>query len=200
PPERVRASFRTQWKRSGVEGQIRLVFPGKVLASAFPNTLDNATWLELDANNEEALKAAARMYETATIFTAELAGLKLEKPLDSKKLMRATRGGSADDELPITDSGPGFLAEAQSISVFKHHFFTNGQAELKRSGQRLPNLPGVSIQAKLYAPKGRTLLGLSAVRVLQAKDDRGRALAITNDAPDAADNLINITSGGGGGS
>ena len=115
---------RQNWKMSGVSAELKFVFPGKVLSSGLPNTEGNATWIAFDTKKEETLGPALKLFDAPTVITAELGGLKLDTPLESKLLQRQQgRGGRENPELPITDAGPGFTAEALNVTLTTVHYF-----------------------------------------------------------------------------
>lgn len=170
---------RQYWKQSGLKSELRFVFSGKVLSSGLPSTEGNATWIAFDAKKEETLGPAAKLYEAPTVITAELGGLKLDFPLESRVLqLHAGRGGRGASELPITEAGPGFTAEALSVTITTVHYFPEGVNYRKETQSTLGYQPtGAVVQAKLFAPKGRTLQSVSGVRVLKAVDDKGRPMS-----------------------
>jgi len=172
-------SARQNWKLTGTSAELRFVFPGKVLSSGLPGTEGNATWIAFDAKKEETLGPALKLLEGPTVITAELGGLKLDAPLESKVLQRQPgRGGQENPELPITDAGPGFTAEALNVTITTVHYFPEGAKYRKETESALGYQPtGAVVQAKLFAPKGRTLQSVSGVRVLKAVDDKGRPIA-----------------------
>jgi len=175
--ERYLKTFRSEWKLSGVKSELKIIFPGKVVASGFPAMETNATWLAIDAKKDESLDAVAKIYTQPTVITAELGGLKLEQPLESKKLRRSARArNTGADDLPVTDAGPGFVAEAQSITTTMLHVFPGGETYFKEDGGYSRQQPGAVVNAKLFAPKGRTLKSVSEVRVLTAVDNQGRSV------------------------
>jgi hypothetical protein len=170
---------RQNWKMSGVTAELKFVFPGKVLSSGLPNTEGNATWIAFDTKKEETLGPALKLFDAPTVITAELGGLKLDTPLESKVLQRQQgRGGRENPELPITDAGPGFTAEALNVTLTTVHYFPEGAKYRKETESALGYQPtGAVVQAKLFAPKGRTLQSVSGLRVLKAMDDKGRPIA-----------------------
>lgn len=171
--ERFLKTFRSEWKLSGSKTELKLVFPGKVTSSGFPETQTNATWLAVDAKQDESLDAVVKLYAAPTVITAEPDGLKLDQPLESKSLRRFSRQrGEAGYDLPITDAGPGFVAEAQSITTTTLHVFPGGEDYFKQNAVAT----GAVVYAKLFAPRGRTLLSASDIRVLTAVDDKGRSV------------------------
>ncbi|HEX9046181.1 MAG TPA: hypothetical protein VF988_04080 [Verrucomicrobiae bacterium] len=179
--ERYVKSFRSRWKLSGGKSEIKLVMPGKVVASDFPATEANATWLTVDAKKDESMDAAAKFYTTPAVITAEAGGLKLAQPLEFKKLWREKR--AADDEaLPLAEAGQGFLAEAQSITTTTLHVFPGGEDYYKNNNVST----GAVVNAKLFAPKGRTLKSVSGVRVLSAVDNQGRSVVAASTEDDTA--------------
>jgi len=185
------------WKASKVNAEIRFVLPGKVLSSGLPQTEGNATWLTIDAKRDETLAAASKLYDAPTVITAELGGLKIDGPLDSKTLQRQSgRRVGGEPELPITDAGPGFAAEAMSVTVTTLHWFPDGQKHLKNASSAFGHQPtGAVVQAKLFAPKGRTLQSVTGVRVLTAVDDKGRPIADAKADEDSTESVA-YSSGG----
>ena len=192
--------LRQNLKQSGVNGELRFIFPGKVLSSGLPNTASNATWIAFDAKKEETLEPAMKLFDGPTVITAELGGLKLDAPLDSKVLQRNPRRGGSEPELPITDAGPGFTAEALSVTVTTVHYFPEGAKYRKETTSALSYQPtGAVVQAKLYAPKGRTLQSVSGLRVLKAVDDKGRPLADGAQAEESFESMVYSGRGQGAG-
>ena|GEM_PF-3151742 len=192
---------RQSWKQGGVSFELRFVFPGKVLGSGLPNTESNATWIAIDPKKEETVERALKLYDAPTVITAELGGLKLDAPLDSKVLQRNPRRGSGGGpELPITDAGPGFAAEALHVTITTVHLFPEGAKYRKQTESALGYQPtGAVVQAKLYAPKGRTLQSVSGLRVLKAVDDKGRPLADGAQAEESFESTVYSYSDGGQG-
>ena len=176
---RLAKNVRQNWKMTGMSVEFRFVFPGKVLSSGLPSTEGNATWIAFDGKKEETLGPALKLLEAPTIITAELGGLLLDAPLESKVLQRqAGRPDGGDSALPITDAGPGFTAEALNVTMTTVHYFAEGQKYRKQAESALGHQPtGAVVQAKLFAPKGRTLQSVSGVRVLKAVDDKGRPIS-----------------------
>ena len=188
------------WKASKVNIELRFVLPGKVLSSGFPQTEGNATWLTIDAKKDETLAAASKLYDAPTVITAELGGLKIDGPLDSKTLQRQSgrRGGGGEPELPITDARPGFAAEPMSVTITTLHWFPEGQKHLKNASSNFGHQPtGAVVRAKLFAPKGRTLQSVTGVRVLNAVDDKGRPIASAKADDDLGESAA-YSSGGRG--
>lgn len=175
--QRFRKSLRSRWKLSGTTNELKLVFPGKVVSSGFPQTEANTTWITIDPRKDETLDAAMKLYEGPTVIIAEAGGLALNQALDSRTLERR-RGNRAEpgDELPIQDASPGFVAEAQSLTTTALKVFPGGGAYFKQIGRYSLGETGTVVSATLFAPKGRTLKSVSHVRVLKAVDDKGRSI------------------------
>jgi hypothetical protein len=189
------------WKASKANAELRFVLPGKVLTSGLPQTEGNATWIVIDAKKDETLTAASKLYDAPTVITAEMGGLKLDAPLDSKTLQRqpGRRGTSGEPELPITDAGPGFAAEPMSVTVTTLHWFPDGQKFMKNANSVFGHQPtGAVVQAKFFAPKGRTLQSVSGVRVLKAVDDKGRPIATEKEGGDSSATMSYSVGGGRG--
>jgi len=176
--QRYLKNFRAEWKLTGAKTELRLVFPGRVVASGFPEAQTNATWLAIDAKKDETIEAVIKLYSTPVVITAEAGGLKLAGPLESKNLRRSfgRQHGETGDELPITNAAPGFVAEAQSITTTTLRVFPGGESYFKSGGGYSGQSTGTVVYAKLFAPKGRTLQSVNDVKVLQALDDKGRSV------------------------
>ncbi len=177
---RYARSAARDWKSSKIKFEWRLVLPGKVLSSALPGTQENTTWIKVDGEKPETLEAALKLIASPLVITAEAGGLKLDEPLESKKLVRAAWAQrKAGPELPITEAGPGFLAEAVGITLSTVYKFPEGEKLLKaqeESSMFGTEKPGTVVSAKLFPPKGREIRSIGNVRLKAAKDDKGRAL------------------------
>jgi hypothetical protein len=204
--ERYMKTFRSQWKLSGAKSELKLVFPGKVVASGFTAMQTNATWLALNGKDDASLDAVVKLYAVPTVITAEAGGLKLEQPLESKKLWRSRgRRGEAGNDLPITDAGAGFVTEAQSITTTTLHVFPGGEDYFKQNGNSSGWQTGAMVTAKFFAPRGRTLQSVGDLHVITAVDNKGRSVVaepaegedassetFTGDSPDASSVQIQI--------
>lgn len=180
--QRYFKNVRSALKLSGVSSELKLVFPGKVLTSGFPGTQTNSTWLAIDGKRDETIEAVEKLYNGPVVITAELGGLKLEQPLELKKLAQARRGrGEAGDELPVTDAGPGFVAEAQTITTTTLRVFPDGENYFKQGSRYFGQQTGTVVSAKLFAPKGRSLQSAGDVRVLKAVDNQGRVIPVESE-------------------
>jgi len=167
-------TFRSSWKLSGTKSELKLIFPGKVVSSDLTGMDTNSTWLITDGKDDSSLDKVVKLYAGPTIITAESGGLKLEQPLESKNLWRSARQTSGPNkDIPITDAGPGYVAEAQSITTTTLHVFPEGGEYFKHS----PESTGAVVNVKFYAPKDRTLKSVSDIRVVSAVDNKGRAIA-----------------------
>jgi len=118
------------------------------------------------------------MYEEPTVIVCESGGLTLETPLDSKPLQRLARrpGAGVEDMLPITDAGPGFIAEGVSVTTSTLLYFPEGEKYLRDIGQFGSPSTGTVVRARLFAPRGRTIKSVSGVRVIKAIDDKGHEI------------------------
>ena len=172
-------TMRASLKLMGTKGEFRLILPGKILTSALPVIQGNMTSFTLDGKKDESLDAAAKLYEAPVVITAEAGGLKIPQPLDSKTIRRTNpEDGKGVSDLPLTDAGPGFLAEPESITTSTLNVFPEGKDFFKEgSGQYMAKQTGATISAKIFAPKGRILQSLSGVKVVKAVDDKGRTIA-----------------------
>ena len=168
-------------KLTGMSMELRLVLPGKILSSSFTNVQDNATWISVDPKDSASLDQVTKMYDAPVVITAELNGLKLDQPLDTRELARAAQRNDRDTSgLPITDAGPGFSAEASSVSTSTAYYFPEGRKQADRNGI-YGQQPGAVVQARLFAPKGRQMKSVSDVQVISAVDDKGRSVKPTNE-------------------
>jgi len=184
--QRYARMMRQQWKLTGAKTEFKMVLPGKILSSGFPTTQDDSTSISINGQKDETLDAAAKLFNEPVVITAELGGLKLDQPLESKTLQRqARRRGDAADELPVTDAGPGFVAEPVSITTTTLHLFPDGEKFFKESSMADVAQTGAVVNAKLFAPKGRTLQSVTGARILKATDDKGRAIAPRQDDNDS---------------
>ncbi len=171
--ERYLKTMRSQWKLAGMKSELKLFFPGKVVSSSFPSMQANTTWLVVDAKDDPSLDAVSKLNTAPVVITAEPAGFKLAQPLESKSLQRARGQLGGGDDLPVTDAGPGFVAEAQSVTTTTLRVFPGGENYFKNN----PADTGTVVRVKLFAPKGRTLKSISETRVIAAVDNKGRSLA-----------------------
>ncbi len=195
---RYRKSLVTGWKAAKMKFEWKLVLPGKVLSSGLPGTEGNETWLRLVAEKPETVDAALKLVEAPLVITAELGGIKLDEPLESKKLVSAAwRQSNAEPDLPITDAGPGFQAEPVSLTISTIHYFPGGEEHLKNRPEMSmfgSEPAGTAIWAKLFPPKGRLIRSVSRLRVKAAKDDQGRAIPTGNTDSEEAESYSRFSS------
>ncbi|HXR07478.1 MAG TPA: hypothetical protein VN765_09120 [Candidatus Acidoferrum sp.] len=191
-------NMRTEMKMMGVSGELRFVFPGKVLSSSLPETQTNATWIAVDSKKDESLDALAKLYDGPVVITAEAAGLTLKEPLELSKL-RAREGGRTGEmgeDLPITEAGAGFVAQAEGISTTTLHIFPGGEDFFKNGNMLSGEQAGTMVHGKLFAPKGRSLQSVTDVKLLAATDDKGRAVAAgKNDEGEEMNSYAYVQSG-----
>jgi len=186
----------------GFKATYRFVLPGKVLESSLPNAQDRATWIAVDGGKQESVEAFRKVIESPVVITSEMGGLAPgDVPLDSTELAEALRRPAERPEAqtPAADAGPGFVAEAITVTTTTHVYFPEGKKLLDREQQRFARqAPGVVVRAKLHAPRGRQFLAIEGVRVLKATDDKGRAVALATGQGDPGASAY--LSGGDGGS
>ena len=153
--KRETKNMRTEWKVEGLNAELKLVFPGKVLSSGFPKTETNATWIAVDSKKDETLDALVKLYDGPIVITAEAAGLTLKEPLELKNLQpRWGRGtGEMGGDLPITEAGPGFVAQAEGIETTTVHIFPAGENYFKQGNNPYGQQAGTMVHAKLFPPK-----------------------------------------------
>lgn len=169
-------SAKATMKMAGSKAAFRLILPGKVLTSGFPDTDGNTTGFSADAKKDDSVDTLVKLYDAPVVITAEAGGLKIAEPLDSKTLQANHGSGGGESDLPITDAGPGFVAQAQTVTTTTLHVFPEGESYFKESGQGLARQKGAVVTAKIFAPKGRTLQSVANVRVVKATDDKGRSV------------------------
>jgi hypothetical protein len=110
--------------------------------------------------------------------------LKIEQPVESKSAQRQAWGQHVTGgDLPITEAGPGFIAEAVSVTTSTLSLFPEGEKVFKDTADARFQT-GTVVHAKLFPPKGRGILSASDARVTRAADDKGRAIA-AGDSSDA---------------
>ena len=188
--QRYFKAMRSALKLSGAKSELQLVFPGKVISSSLPETQGNMTRFTLDGKKDESLDAAMKLYSAPVVITAEVGGLKIPEPLDSKNLRHAGRRGKASGDLPVTEAGPGFVAEPESITTTTLHIFPDGKDFFQGGGgEYMSRQAGAMISAKIYAPKGRTLQSISDVKISKAVDDKGRSIAAADSDSDSGERV-----------
>jgi hypothetical protein len=179
--ERYLKTAAKEWKSAKMKFQWKLMLPGRILSSDFPQTEQNATWLSLDGEKPESIEAVAKLLGKPLVITAEPGGLKLEGPLEAGKLVRTARGRSGNEpDVPIVDAGPGFVAEPVSVTLSTVYYFPEGEKQAKEAGPLASmfgsEFPGAVVSAKLFPPKGRIIRSVTGMRVKQAKDNQGRLI------------------------
>ncbi|PWU17990.1 MAG: hypothetical protein C5B50_10095 [Verrucomicrobia bacterium] len=176
------------WKSSKMKFYWKLVLPGKILTSGLPQSEGNATWLEIEGEKPATVDAALKLASAPLVITAEPGGLKLDEPLTCKNLMRGRAGrAKSEPDLPIAPAGPGFSAEPSSVSLSSVHHFPEAEKYLKDQADASMfgmDQPGTVVAAKLFPPKDRRIKSVSGLRIISAKDDKGRTIAESSDSGD----------------
>jgi hypothetical protein len=156
-----------------------LKLPGKVISSTLPATDGATTSYSLDASTKEGAEAYLKLATAPIVVVAELGGLKLDEPVESadpyaRRGPREVPGAI----LPIVDAGPGWSVTARTVTTTTVYYFPGGrEALLGPEGEEgEDSKPGVLIQARLNAPKGRFLQSLAKAAVEKAEDDKGRKI------------------------
>lgn len=172
------ASLKARFKATGKD-EFKLTLPGKILSSGFPETQGNTTGYVLDSAKDDSFDKFQKLLTNTIVVVAELGGLSVDKPLESKLLWQKRRqSGQNEGDLPITDADPGFVAEAVGVTTTTIHYFPGGEAYMKKAASYdSSQQPGVTVSAKLFPPKDRTIESLSGVRLISATDDKNRAIA-----------------------
>jgi hypothetical protein len=191
-PRKMPARYITQMAKalraSKMKTEMRMTFPGKIISSGFPETTDNTTGFTIDAAKAESVDLISKLSSEPVIIVAELGGLKLDQPIESRGLQQAIflpRSPNVSN-IPITEGGEGFTAEAVSVTTTTSYQFPEGQKQANESIMPGMEQEGALVSAKIFGPKTRTLQSVSEVRVLKAVDDKGREVK-TADLSNAGD-------------
>jgi hypothetical protein len=180
---------RSQFKLAGTRTEFRLIFPGAIVSSDLPEKEGSSTGILVDGKTDESLDVALKIHEKPVVITAQAGGLKVPEPLDSRTLREPQLDPLAGN-LPVTDAGPGFVAEPLALTIQTLHVFPEGKLRMRDDTGDFGQRPGVSVNAKLFAPKGRLLLSTTGIKVLSARDDKGRPVG----SGDGADETMMVRS------
>jgi hypothetical protein len=163
----------------GLKAELRFELPGEVISSPFPGRDGSATWINVDGSEAETVNALVRLWEAPAVIVAEPGGLTLAEPLDSKTLIRThwqqERGAP---ELPVQQARPGYTAEVTQVVTTTVYEFRPRDKQAGEDEGMDGETDGVQLHVKLFAPKGRVVRTVSNARVVRARDDQGRAIAI----------------------
>ncbi|NQT85372.1 hypothetical protein HQ560_01320 [bacterium] len=173
-------------RANGVKGSHRIVLPGKILESAWPETKDNATWVAFAPSDDKNYAMLEKLLGEPMVIVAEMGGLsEKDLPLDSDVLHQEKRAErpvrrrpNRGPELPVTDAEPGFVVEAHSVQTVVRYVYPEGKKFEKDPERRGSEREGVQVRAQLHTPRGRHLLETQSPTVSKAVDDKGRAVAI----------------------
>ena len=168
------------------KGSFRLIMPGKIVSSPLPNTQDNETWLDVDAEDSASLDQLLEMMSQSLQIEAEPGSIDLSVlPLDSEELYEPpVHSESGVDQyyksLEAVDAPDGYYAEAISLTINTMVLMPGAKEQL---GDRLEYLGRgesntANIRAKLFAPVGQKLLAMSKVEVEGAVDDLGNQIEL----------------------
>jgi len=178
--ERYTRNTAREWKSGKIKFEWKLILPGKILSSGLPHTEANYTWLSLDSEKPETIEAGLKLVGAPLVITAESGRIRLNEPLDAEKLMRAARKRApAGFDQPVTEAGPGFVAEPVGIRVSTVYLFPEGEKFFKdRPMTRYggDESPGTVVSARLFPPKGRSIKSVTELKVKKARDDQGRSI------------------------
>lgn len=174
--KRYAKTARQQWKTSGVTNELRLILPGKIASSVFPGVEGNTTWIQIDGS-DKAIDTMMKMYDGPTVIVADLGGLKLDHELSLKSARRHRGQRDPDADVAITDAGPGYVAEPLMVTTTTSYTFPGGEKYLGDAIRYSGQPTGTVVQAKLFPPKGRSILKVSGIKVLKAVDDRNRTIS-----------------------
>src|SRR5206468_3398598 len=91
-----------------------------------------ATSVSFDFGKQESIEVVFKMIGTPIVITAQVGGIKLDETLESQRLYRVARSRSrSQPDLPITDAGPGFVAEFINITVSTAYYFPKSEKDFK---------------------------------------------------------------------
>src|ERR1051325_3599127 len=112
-------------KTSKSKIEFQMTFPGKVISSSFPETNGNSTGYTIDGAKPETIEAVSKLNTNAIVVIAELGGLKIDKPVDasSARQQMFRPPDPNDSNVPITEGGEGFTAEASSVTTTTSYEF-----------------------------------------------------------------------------
>ena len=193
-----------QWKSAKMKYDWKLVLPGKILTSGLPNTQGNTTGLNLDSEKPDTVDSAIKLIGGPLVITAEPGGIKLNGPLESKKLVLAGwKQRKSELEMPIIEAAAGFLAEPVGITLSTVHYFPEGEKYFKNRPEAMTfglGSTGAVVSAKLFPPKGREIRSVSNARVKAAKDDKGRAIPAISEGDEEQEDFSSSISYGSSGS
>lgn len=201
PSPRAGSVLRRLSRNSGSQFNFewRLAFPGPLRESSFPQTNANQAWVRIETGNAAAVTNLLPLLQKPLVFAADAAGMAIPSPIQSNRPARRSGQSSGEPEIPITDAGPGFIAEAESLAINTLYQFpgaaTNrpaARAALGTDGEpdedsemdpemMMMAMQGQSpeellVQVRLFAPRERTIRKLTDLKLLRAVDDQGRAV------------------------
>ena len=173
----------------------RLAFPGLLRESSLPDTNAHQAWVRIDAGNPAAITNLLQLLQKPLVFASDAAGLALPEPLETARLAARGNRTAVEPELPVAEAGPGFIAEAQSVSINTFYRFpgTGTNQAATKSGLIAPDEEGdapdmdltsmmlggqgpegLIVQGRLFAPRDRTIRTLTGLKLIRAVDDQGR--------------------------
>lgn len=160
---------------------LRYVLPGDVLSSTLPNKEGNATWFEMDWQDEASLETYAAILTEGITIVAGKGELALENtPLDSREMnpIRLAGGATAPAgwKLPIEEAVDGYLAEPVAITTTTVYRFKDAPSLPQEGyyGFMAEVSEGCQVKARLYAPAARKILRVGKVTITRAVDDQDR--------------------------
>jgi len=167
----------------GMKLTYRIVLPGKILTSTLPETQDKATWIAMDIEDpEKGVKQLAALFTKPIVITAEPGGLKITKKLDTAALDVGHRGARPPmADAPVVEATKGFVVSPVSVMTVSYGLLRKHDALGERSKTARGASSGVTIHCEMLLPKGHTLISSGKGRVVEAVDDKGRAIPL--DAP-----------------
>ena len=212
PDKRAAADLQTlsaQWGNVKTAVEWKLAFPGRILESGLPDRSNNITGLRIDSSKKASMETLAKLYGAPIVIVAEAGGLTLSEPLETRNLIKsAAKQLQAEPEIPLTDAGPGFIAEALNLTINTNHRFSDEEEKPEPpvedgDEERIPDLAdldattaaelqaidsemmtgedsneGVVVNAQLFPPRNRMIKSLTEVKIVRAVDDKGRPVRL----------------------
>ncbi len=185
---------RMMMKSSGYKGSVAVVMPGKIVSSTLPQSEGNSTTITIDAADSKSLDAAIDLIGKKIEIVSEPGGFDVaslpietggdEGPVDAAfaDILDNSDPSNALAGVPITDAGPGFRAEAISVTTTSIHYFPEAR---KRLGQAMRYLAegqnGCVVHVRVYAPAARIVHSTRHTKLTAAVDDQDRPIKSASD-------------------
>ncbi|GEM_PF-5769194 len=156
-----------------------LTGPGKILSATTGSFKDKTVSVSLEASKKETVEAYRKFLSEGTTIVMEPGKLKMEGlPLDSGELAeRVEETPTGLEGIPVVDAQEGFRVQCRLANIRLTHFFEQAARFREQLAEELSmDIRGNAcvLQAQVYAPRNRRILGLEESKVKRAVDDKGR--------------------------